>query len=205
MLEQLFAILADYPEPVTVMMYGDHMPGIGAKASQLTTESLLKTPYVIWSNDGRTDAAPSRKDMSAFEMSPYLLELLGIRAGVMFRYRQSGTVAKQDELTLTYDIFRGEQYCYADDPPTETVLTFGYRPVTLSELRQEGEALILYGEGFNAFSRVYRNGHALDTLYISEHQLVVQEVADAEDVFTVCQVKRDGIEVIATSNEKKLE
>ena len=75
----------------------------------------------------------------------------------------------------------------------------------ITELRREGDDLILYGDGFNAFSQVEQNGHALDTVYVSDHQLMVEYDAEAGDVFVVCQVQRDGLEVIAQSNEIMLE
>ncbi len=119
MLATLFAALEEYPEPVTVLLYGDHLPGIEAKAEELVTDSLYHTPYVIWSNQG-TQGAAVRRDMEAYEITPWLFDSLGIHAGTMFRCRQSEASTDDDAVLFTYDLLKGEQYCMAEHPLSPT-------------------------------------------------------------------------------------
>lgn len=111
MLRALLTTLESYPEPVTVLLYGDHLPGIGATAQDLVTDSLYHTPYVLWSNRAPADA--QRRDFEAYELTPWIFDTLGIRAGALFRCRQGGG---DDAALLTYDILFGAQHALAATP-----------------------------------------------------------------------------------------
>ena len=50
--KELTTKLADYPEPVVLVMYGDHLPSLGLKVEDLENRYLYQTEYVIWDNMG---------------------------------------------------------------------------------------------------------------------------------------------------------
>ncbi len=47
-------MLADYPEDVILVMYGDHLPTMGLTVEDLKNKYLFQTEYVIWDNMGLT-------------------------------------------------------------------------------------------------------------------------------------------------------
>ena len=44
--KELTTKLADYPEPVVLVMYGDHLPTMGLKVEDLENRYLYQTEYV---------------------------------------------------------------------------------------------------------------------------------------------------------------
>ena len=44
--------LADYPEDVVLVMYGDHLPTMGLTVEDLKNKYLFQTEYVMWDNFG---------------------------------------------------------------------------------------------------------------------------------------------------------
>ena len=52
--KELTDALADYPEDVILVMYGDHLPTMGLTVEDLKNKYLFQTEYVIWDNMGLT-------------------------------------------------------------------------------------------------------------------------------------------------------
>lgn len=50
--KELTERLADYPEDVVLVMYGDHLPTMGLTVEDLENKYLFQTQYVIWDNFG---------------------------------------------------------------------------------------------------------------------------------------------------------
>ena len=44
--------LADYPEDVVLVMYGDHLPTMGLTVEDVENKYLFQTEYVMWDNFG---------------------------------------------------------------------------------------------------------------------------------------------------------
>ncbi len=124
MLRALFASLEQYDEEVTVLLYGDHMPGIQADDNDVKKGDLYHTQYVIW-NNRQNQGAPVRQDLQAYQITPHLFSQLGIEAGTMIRARQSAGISVADIKLLTYDILHGKQYCIQAVLPIQTELLFG--------------------------------------------------------------------------------
>lgn len=51
-IRELTDTLSEYPEPVVLVMYGDHLPTMGLKTKELSNRYLFQTQYVIWDNMG---------------------------------------------------------------------------------------------------------------------------------------------------------
>ena len=50
--KELTDALADYPEDVILVMYGDHLPTMGLTVEDLKNKYLFQTEYVMWDNFG---------------------------------------------------------------------------------------------------------------------------------------------------------
>ena len=46
--KELTDALADYPEDVILVMYGDHLPTMGLTVEDLKNKYLFQTEYVMW-------------------------------------------------------------------------------------------------------------------------------------------------------------
>ncbi len=50
--KELTDTLAEYPEPVVLVMYGDHLPTMGLETKDVDNRYLFQTQYVMWDNMG---------------------------------------------------------------------------------------------------------------------------------------------------------
>ena len=85
-LGELLAALQNYPEPVVLVIYGDHLPALDFQEEEFRSGSLLTTEYVIWSNDNRI--AKENRNITAYQLSSYTLSRCGISSGLLTRFHQ---------------------------------------------------------------------------------------------------------------------
>lgn len=108
---QLTEALKAYPEPVVLVLYGDHLPPLSVEESDLKTGSLLMTEYVMWSNDGSLPKQDG--DLSAYQLTACTLQRKGISEGVLMRFHQQCRQNEDylDELAaLEYDMLYGDKW-----------------------------------------------------------------------------------------------
>ncbi len=118
-LESWITELRSFEEPTVVVFFSDHLAPLG---TQVLAEMGLPTsgdaahqvPYFIWSNDG--SIAPGQLDLYAYQLSPYVLSLLGMCDDPFFAYvetlRQQGVQSDETYDLLSYDALFGQQYAY---------------------------------------------------------------------------------------------
>ena len=136
----LIDALEQVDEETVLVMYGDHLPSLEIQASDLENGNVYQTEYVIWNN---MDLKAERKDLSTYQLSAYVMDLLEFHNGVLTKFHQqeqdSMSYLKNLEL-LEYDMLYGKKYIYDGENPYEaTTLQMGIDPITISE--------ILYFEG----------------------------------------------------------
>lgn len=70
--KELTDALADYPEDVILVMYGDHLPTMGLTVEDLKNKYLFQTQYVMWDNFGleKKDENLAAYQMAAEVMGP---------------------------------------------------------------------------------------------------------------------------------------
>lgn len=109
---------------------------------------------------------------------------------------------KSDESTyladmqlLEYDILYGDQEIYGGTSPYHTVkMEFGIDPIIQRSTYRGEHQVIVFGSGFNAYSKIFVNGKQVDTPYWTENRLIAPEVAlKGDDEITVRQVGRDKV------------
>ena len=116
-LRELTEALKDYPEPVILVMYGDHLPTMGLQTVDLENRYLFQTEYVIWDNMG---LPVEDGNLSAYQIGAKVLDMAGIHEGTMIRYHQARRNSRnyqRDLEVLQYDILYGEQYVYGGENP----------------------------------------------------------------------------------------
>ena len=76
--KELTDALADYPEDVILVMYGDHLPTMGLTVEDLKNKYLFQTEYVIWDNMGLTK---KDENLASYQIAAEVLDRVGIHEG----------------------------------------------------------------------------------------------------------------------------
>jgi len=187
--------LADFPEEVVLVLYGDHLPTFYFQESELANRDIYQTEFVVWSN---FELPVQGRDLAAYELGAFVLEKLGISQGIMTNFHQTygGELNDREWFELLqYDLLFGEHYVYGGEPPFEpTDLQMGILPVSIEAVYEDSAGnLVVKGQNFTQASRVAVNGRQHHTLFVSPNRLKVEGLAfEAGDVATVRQVTELG-------------
>lgn len=201
-LRELTEALKDYPEPVILVMYGDHLPTMGLQTVDLENRYLFQTEYVIWDNMG---LPVEDGNLSAYQIGAKVLDMAGIHEGTMIRYHQARRNSRnyqRDLEVLQYDILYGEQYVYGGENPYGPAdMQLGTEPVVLEKIQESPGAMCYFtGENFTAASRVEVDGVILEhTVHVSPSLLMVQdlELKGGESVRVVQMAEGQSGEILS--------
>ena len=183
--------LADYPEDVVLVMYGDHLPTMGLTVEDLDNKYLFQTEYVMWDNFG---LQKKEENLAAYQMAAEVMDRVGIHEGTIFRYHQARRNTKNYQVdleTLQYDVLYGQRYAYGGENPFErTKMRMGLYDVTLDSIRLVSDTDWTYyiqGTNFTPSSQVKLNGEWYDTAYVSPNMLVISgtELSDFDRLAVV--------------------
>lgn len=182
-MQELVTYLEQLDEDTIVVFWGDHLPTMGLEDSEMVSGDIYKTKYVTWNNFGLEQ---NDKDLYAYQLMADLFNQVGIHDGTIMAYHQTqwdnpDQQAYLDGIEqLQYDILYGKRYCYDGDinkyPATDIIM--GIDDVIISEMYphtdEEGnDWIVLKGEGFTMWSRVYVNDDKISTTYVSGNELWV--------------------------------
>lgn len=169
--------LADYPEDVVLVMYGDHLPTMGLTVEDVDNKYLFQTEYVIWDNFG---LEKKDENLAAYQIAAEVMDRVGIHDGTIFRYHQARRNTKNYQVdleTLQYDILYREKYAYGGKSPyKKTKMRLGLYDVTLDSISLVSEADYTYqirGTNFTPSSQVKLNGEWYETSYINSTTLII--------------------------------
>ena len=171
--------LADYPEDVVLVMYGDHLPTMGLTVEDLKNKYLFQTEYVMWDNFG---LKKKNENLAAYQMAAEVMDRVGIHEGTVFRYHQARRNTRNYQVdleTLQYDLLYGKRYSYGESgesPYLRTRMRMGIYDVTLDSIQCISEADHTYyikGTEFTQSSEIKLNGEWYDTVYINPTTLMI--------------------------------
>lgn len=83
---QLIMQLMSGDEDYVLVMYGDHLPTLGIENEDLEGADIFQTPYFIWTN---MDIPRQTRDLEAYQMNAWVMELLDIHEGIMPKFHQA--------------------------------------------------------------------------------------------------------------------
>ena len=95
--KELTDALADYPEDVILVMYGDHLPTMGLTVEDLKNKYLFQTEYVIWDNMGLTK---KDENLASYQIAAEVLDRVGIHEGTIMKYHQARRNTKNYQVDL---------------------------------------------------------------------------------------------------------
>ena len=169
--------LADYPEDVVLVMYGDHLPTMGLTVEDVENKYLFQTEYVMWDNFG---LKKKKENLAAYQMAAEVMDRVGIHEGNIFKYHQARRNTKNYQVdleTLQYDLLYGKQYTYDGENPFErTKMRMGIYDTTLDSIQVVSETDHTYyiqGTNFTPSSQVKINGEWYDTVYVNPTKLII--------------------------------
>ena len=191
-------------EPTVLIMYGDHLPGFTWEAADMKNNSLFQTQYVVWNNLG---LPITHRTVEAYQLASYVLEMLDIHEGTMVRYHQgylTGQIGDKqqyldDMKLLEYDILYGKQDIYEGKSPFQaTNLQMGIDPIEVTKVVYEEPDLLIFGENFNEYSKVFLGDKQLETTYVWPELILVRDVAPdtyqkEKETLSVKQVGKDKV------------
>lgn len=206
-LKELTDALTAYGEDTILVMYGDHLPGLGFSADDLASQSIYKTNYVIWNNFG---LPKEDEDIRSYQLAPKVLKSLNMTNGVINRYHQ---LYKDNEeylsglQNLEYDILYGDQIAYDGvSPYASTKMKMGIDDIDITKLEvekvEEDQYVKIIGKNFTKSSKVFVNGDRYETEFIDNNTLRVKDNNLASlDSFVVSQVDKDSGYVVSSTKE----
>nr|WP_302700170.1 LTA synthase family protein [uncultured Blautia sp.] len=189
--KELTDALADYPEGVILVMYGDHLPTMGLTVEDLKNKYLFQTQYVMWDNFG---LEKKDENLAAYQMAAEVMDRAGIHEGTIFRYHQARRNTRNYQVdleTLQYDVLYGKKYSYDGESPFQrTKMRMGLYDVTLDsmeEISTVDHTYRLKGTNFTPSSQVKLNGEWYDTVYVNPTTLMISgtEINDFDRVSVV--------------------
>lgn len=210
-IRELTDALEDYDEPVVLVMYGDHLPTMGLKQSDVKGWNLYRTPYVIWDNIGLEKVD---KNLAAYQIGAEVLKRLGLYDGTLVRYHEAerGDRYYQSNLeVMQYDMLYGDRYVYhGTDTFAPTDMKMGTEPIRVQRIVKSGTAeeplYYIYGQNFTAASRLEVNGEMVkDTVYVSDSLLLAQGLhLTSSDEISVAQKSDTSNEILSETDQKPL-
>ena len=192
---ELTKALENYKEPVVLVMYGDHLPSLELEDENLSTGSVFKTEYVLWSN---CDVEAESRDLSSWQLAPYIMETLGLDGGPVttLHLTEGDSEDFYEKLeALEYDMLYGDFALFDGVNPYEpSDMKMGSCPVQVTGVFEEEGNLYVKGKNFTRFSRVCIDGNEEETVFIDRFTLMVKDkkVSDGNE-FCVAQVTDSGV------------
>lgn len=183
MIGDLVTALSKRKKPTVLVLYGDHLPSLDLKDEDLNDGSLYETQYIIWNNYGLKE---KDQDLKAYELYPEVLDQIGIHEGVITRYHQqadrNSDSYREDLKALEYDLLYGENYIYDGETPfTATDLQMGTKALKLADVSLKDGEYIVRGDNFTPYCKVYFDGKEIESRWIDEHHLMLNEAPERSD------------------------
>ncbi len=166
-------------EPTVVFFYGDHLPTMNLKDSDLTTDNVFDTNYLMWDNIGLDQ---KNGQIFAYQAMARVFNRIGIHDGVMFRFQQTMRNKENyfyDMQVLQYDMLYGKRYVFGEtNPYSRTVLAMGVKPITVDSIQKVSADGIyyVYGENFTQSCKLQVNNEVVDTTYLDSGKLLIKGV-----------------------------
>lgn len=215
-IKELTDMLSKRDEDTILVMYGDHLPGLGFSEKDLVNASLYQTEYVIWSN---FEMEKQDEDIETFQLAPKVMASVGMNSGVINQYHQSflnlSEEERKDELkdylsglqSLEYDILFGDMLVYDEVSPYEaTDMVMGVEEITINNVEkvedETGKYIKISGENFTKSSRVFINGVMTETEFVNADTLKIKYYdLKSLDSFIVSQVDKDSDYIVGSTKE----
>ena len=197
---ELIKSLKTVREPLVVVFYGDHLPTLDIIEEDLYVGSPFQTEYVIWDNIGLESV---QKDLHAYQLGAMVMERLGYTNGLINQYHQEMQESQTYETgleLLQYDMLYGNKDAYGGiNPYLKTDMVMGIKPISITSIDAQGEAIFIKGTYFTPWSEVYIDDKQKETIYLDDQTLIVTDLKRSDGMnITVRQVTETGKQLSST-------
>ncbi len=175
-IKQLIETFSNYPEPVALVLYGDHLPAFDITDEDLSGINMYQTEYTIWTNYKTLEH--KREDLYAYQLNSLVFDELGLNGDI---FSEVTSNLKNDEsyidtLTLfAYDILYGNRYSRQGEMLDRPDLQMGLHPIKVTGLEIQDNVAFIYGEGFTKYSDVLIDGERVHTAYVDWNTLRINK------------------------------
>jgi len=165
-------------EPVVLVVFGDHLPGIEPESAiDEITGDVYKTEYLMWSNF-ETDCII--KELESYQLYSYVLNRLSFEGGAIQKLHRKYSFSENEEYLKKFEVLQYHMLYEAENNAgicinshTPTNLRFGIRKISVSDVNFVADVMYVHGNNFNSFSKVFADGKELKTVYVDKHTLSV--------------------------------
>ncbi len=184
-IRQLIAEVKALGEDTVIVFFGDHLPTLDITDSDLQYQNTYQTTYVIWDNIGLEQ---KDKNLNAYQLSSHVMGKLGYSNGVLTRFHQLHADNPYYDMNLhllEYDMLYGKKYIYGGvDRYDASLLQLGLYPITIENVRQGTDVVVVTGEHFTESSCIFINGHKQETKFVDENALLTYgyELTDGDRI-----------------------
>lgn len=207
-LKEYTDMLSKRNEPTLLICFGDHLPTMGLKNSDVKTGDIYQTKYITWNNFGMEK---QDQDLTSYQLVSEYFDRLGIHGGTIVDYDQTMTERQvnpestnylQNLETLQYDLLYGKRYAYhgVDMYPASDIV-MGIRDVKIDRTFAFDDKLHIYGENFTPWSKVYVNGEKVNTTYVSGQVLTIDSDHIRDGDYIVVNQLGSNDTIFRSSNE----
>ena len=201
-LGELTTALSNLAEDTVLVLYGDHLPPLGLADEDLKNGSIFQTEYVVWSN---FDLSREDEDLTAYQLTSSVLESLNINNGVLTKFHnqfKNSSDYLDDLKLLQYDMLYGEKYIYnGENPFIATNLQMGIDKITIDNIYTENNKIFIKGQNFNEFSKVYVNNEYIETTFIDNNTLSIEDTDFPQSSSIVITQRTSGGGKLGSTNE----
>ena len=201
-LGELTTALSNLAEDTVLVLYGDHLPTLGLADEDLKNGSIFQTEYVVWSN---FDLSREDEDLTAYQLTSSVLESLNINNGVLTKFHnqfKNSSDYLDDLKLLQYDMLYGEKYIYnGENPFIATNLQMGIDKITIDNIYTENNKIFINGQNFNEFSKVYVNNEYIETTFIDNNTLSIEDTDFPQSSSIVITQRTSGGGKLGSTNE----
>lgn len=192
-IKSLIEYLENRDEPTIAVFVSDHLPSLNIINNRVSNDDKYIVNYVMWDNMG---LEKEDENIEAYQLSTKLLNSIGVSNGIMQNIHnefKNDDDYKEKLNLLQYDILFGKHYCLENKYPFTSVNTkIGIKEITVKKKYMDNGNLIIEGENFTEFSKVYIKNKMYDTVFVGETELRVDNFNDDLDKVSVNQVARQA-------------
>lgn len=196
MIAELIKELDKYGEDYVLILYGDHLPSLELTEEQLPDSTLFQTEYIIVNN---INLKMEDEDINASDISLKLLDALNMPLGYVQKAHKLYEGSELDDvlINISYDMLYGENYLYGDDAIVpESDMKMGVDEITVAGAENVDDHIVVNGTFFNSYSVVSVNGDNMDTVYVDENTLMIEdEQLEKGDEIVVKQIDKSHHEL----------
>ena len=197
----LVQALSERDEKTVLVLFGDHLPTLGLKDEDLDNGSIFQTEYVIWDN---FSLEKDNKDLTSYQLTSSILNRLNIDNGVLNKFHNQFKDSEDylDDLKLLqYDMLYGQKYIYGGENPfIATDLKMGTYDITITNVYEEDGNLIVKGENFNKYSKIYINNQYTKTTFIDQNTIMANNTTVENESSIVVTQRTSGGGKLSSTN-----